>query len=261
MITAASASQNTKHGRDGVALEIVVQDVGGARAAVAAGADRLELCSELRVGGLTPSAGLVDMVLEAVAGRPCTVQALVRSRPGGYVYSDDEVELMSRDIRALKAQGVHGVVVGALSTKRTIDLFVLDRWMRAADGMPVTFHRALDVCVDPLGQLALLGDTGVGRVLTSGGAVRTIDGLAVLEAMVRERPIGIQVMAGGGVRLSDIGTLVRSGVDAVHLSAKAKSVDRHPAGPGGVVQDVDGTNADMVARAHQEITRALRVLR
>ena len=257
MIATSSACQNTKLRPDGVALEIVVQDVSGARAAMAAGADRLELCSELRVGGLTPSAGMVEMVLEAVAGRPGTVQVLVRSRPGGYVYSDEEVELMCRDIRALKAQGVHGVVVGALSSKRTVDLFAVERWMQAADGLPVTFHRALDVCIDPVKQLALLAGTGVGRVLTSGGAVRTIDGLALLELMVRERPAGIQVMAGGGVQLADIGTLVRSGVDAVHLSAKASRMDAHPASPGDVVQEVDGTNAGVVGRAQREIARAL----
>ncbi len=238
------------------ALEIVVQGAAGARAAMAAGADRLELCCDLGVGGLTPSAGTVDAVLEAVEGRPDTVHVLVRPRPGGYVYDNGEVESMCRDIRALKAQGVHGVVVGALSPARTIDLLALDRLVQAADGLTVTFHRAIDNSADPLGQLALLEGTGIARILTSGGAARTIDGLSVLEAMVRERPASIQVMAGGGVRIADIAGLVQAGVDAVHLSAKVTVMDANPAAPGGVVQEVDFTSPDLVARAEREIALA-----
>ena len=257
MTITETAGQRRGHATGVPALEIVVQDAAGARAALAAGADRLELCCDLGMGGLTPSAGTVDMVLEIAAGRPDTVHALIRSRPGGYVYGDDEVELMCRDIRSLKAQGVHGVVVGALTPGRAIDLFALERWIEAANGMHVTFHRALDACAEPLEQLALLEGTGVGRVLSSGGATRTIDGLSMLASMVKKGPAGIEVMAGGGVRLADVGGLVRAGVDAVHLSAKTTRVDLHPAGPGGVLQEVDGTSGDMVARVRQEISRAL----
>lgn len=258
-MTAAVAAAANRRGTAvtrGVALEIVVQDAAGARAALAGGADRLELCTGLRDGGLTPSIGTAEAVLEAVAGRPCTVQALIRSRPGGYVYSADEVDTMSRDIRALKAAGIHGVVVGALTPGRTIDVAALARWVQAADGMEVTFHRALDACLDPLGQLALLQGTGVGRVLTSGGAVRTAEGLHVLETMVQDGPTGIEVMAGGGVQLRDIPALVRIGVDAVHLSARVSQRDEHPAGPGGGAQELDSTCADLVARARLEITHA-----
>lgn len=257
MTTAETAGHKDGHATGGPALEIVVQDASGARAAMAAGADRLELCCDLGMGGLTPSAGTVEMALEIVAGRPDTVHALIRSRPGGYVYGDEEVELMCRDIRTLKAQGVHGVVVGALTPGRAVDLFALERLVQAADGLHVTFHRALDACADPLGQLALLEGTGVGRVLTSGGATRTIDGLPMLASMVKDGPAGIEVMAGGGVRLADVGALVRAGVDAVHLSAKATRVDLHPAGPGGLLQEVDDTHGEMVARVRQEISRAL----
>jgi len=233
-------------------LEIAVQDAAGARAAAAGGAARVELCTALRMGGLTPSQGTVEAVLES-AGRAGFVHALVRSRAGGYVYSAEEVDTMCREIRLLKAAGVHGVVVGALTAARTIDLAALEQWVEAADGLPVTFHRALDACADPLGQLDRLAGRGVGRVLTSGGAVRSIDGLAVLAAMASNGPDGVQIMAGGGVRIQDIGALVAAGVDAVHLSAREPFVDQHPAGPGGGAQELDATSLDLVGRARRAI--------
>lgn len=214
----------------------------------------MELCTALRMGGLTPSQGTVEAVLEAAGGRAGFVHALVRSRGGGYVYDADEVDTMCREIRHLKAAGVHGVVVGALTAERAIDLAALEQWLEAADGLPVTFHRALDACADPLGQLARLAGSGVGRVLTSGGAVRSIDGLSVLTDMVRHGPAGIQVMAGGGVRIQDIGALVNAGVDAVHLSARVPFVDAQPAGPGGGAQELDSTSAELVELAHRAVT-------
>ncbi|WP_434617551.1 copper homeostasis protein CutC [Arthrobacter sp. A5] len=234
-------------------LEIAVQDAAGARAAAAGGASRVELCTALRMGGLTPSDGIVEAVLAATGGAAGFVQALVRSRGGGYVYDADEVDTMCREIRHLKAAGAHGVVVGALTAERTIDLPALEQWVEAADGLPVTFHRALDACADPVGQLARLPGSGVSRVLTSGGAVRSIDGLAVLDAMVRQRPAGVEIMAGGGVRIQDIGALVRVGVDAVHLSARVPFVDQHPAGPGGGAQELDSTSVELVGRARRAL--------
>lgn len=234
-------------------LEIAVQDAAGSRAAVAGGASRVELCTALRLGGLTPSQGTVEAVLDASACRPGFVHALVRSRGGGYVYDADEVGTMCREIRQLKAAGVHGVVVGALTAGRTLDLAALEQWVEAADGLPVTFHRALDACADPLGELARLAGTGVGRVLTSGGAQRSVDGLALLEAMVQRKPANLEIMAGGGVRIQDIGALVAAGVDAVHLSARVPFVDRNPAGPGGGAQELDFTSVELVGRARRAV--------
>ncbi|ALE05024.1 hypothetical protein AL755_05195 [Arthrobacter sp. ERGS1:01] len=240
---------STKPVNDLAALEIAVQDAAGARAAVAGGASRVELCTALRTGGLTPSQGTVESVLAAADGRAGFVHALVRSRGGGYVYDAEEVDTMCREIRHLKAAGVGGVVVGALTANRSIDLGALEQWVEAADGLPVTFHRAIDACPDPLGQLARLAGSGVSRVLTSGGAVRSIDGLTVLEAMALHGPAGVEIMAGGGVRIQDLAALVSAGVDAVHLSARVPYLDVHPAGPGGGAQELDATSADLVELA------------
>lgn len=230
-------------------LEIAIQDAAGARAAIHGGANRIELCTALRLGGLTPSQGSVEAVLEQAPGRLDFVHALVRSRGGGYVYSGEEIATMSREIRHLKAVGVHGVVVGALTEQGDIDLAALEQWVEAADGLPVTFHRALDACADPLSQFLRLQGTGVGRVLTSGGAVRSIDGSRALAAMVNQGPAGLDIMAGGGVRIGDIPALVALGVGSVHLSARVPFDDPHPAGPGGGAQELDATSAGLVAEA------------
>lgn len=235
-------------------LEIAVQDAAGAGAAVAGGSTRVELCTALRLGGLTPSQGSVEAVLARVQGQPDFVHALVRSRGGGYVYSDDEIDTMAREIRHLKTAGVHGVVVGALTPQGSIDLAALARWVEAADGLPVTFHRALDASCDPVGQLQLLENTGVVRVLTSGGAVRSVDGLAILALMVKQGPPGVDIMAGGGVDIADIQALCAAGVDAIHLSARIPYIDEYPAGPGGGAQELDTTSKGLVGRAKLALT-------
>lgn len=207
-------------------LEIAVQDVSGALAAVAAGADRLELCSALAAtGGLTPSAGLLAAVVEAV---PVGVHVLVRPRPGGFVYADDEVEVQVRDVRAAVAAGAAGVVVGALDPGGGVDARALARLVGAAGGREVTFHRALDTVADPGPVLDTLVGLGVRRVLTSGGAARAADGTTRLAATVAHAAGRVEVMAGGGVRPDDAAALLALGVDAVHLSAS-----RHVAGDGG----------------------------
>lgn len=233
-----------------VDLEIAVQDVAGALAAATGGAARIELCTALRLGGLTPSQGVAEQTLEATEGRGAFVHALVRSRGGGFVYDSHEVATMEREIRALRRAGVHGIVVGALTPDARIDTEALSRWVDAAEGMTVTFHRAIDSCPDPLGELTTMAEAGVSRVLTSGGAARSIDGLAVLAAMSAQAPAGFEVMAGGGVRIEDLPALERVGVDAVHLSARAVVPGVGPLGPGGGSSDWDVTCLELVREAH-----------
>lgn len=231
-----------------IAVEIAVQDAAGARGALAAGATRLELCQALGVGGLTPSLGLLEAVLEAVD--PATVNVLVRPRAGGFVYSDDEIALVAADIRASVARGAGGVVVGALTAHGRADVSALARWRDAAGDAALVFHRAIDAAGDPLAVLEDLRAAGVARVLTSGGAARSIDGRETLAALA-EAAGGIEIMAGGGVGPADIGALVAAGVDAVHLSARAVAGAGGPgAGPGGGADDGhDVTDLDIVAAA------------
>ncbi|WP_154795951.1 copper homeostasis protein CutC [Occultella kanbiaonis] len=232
------------------ALEIAITGVQGARAARDGGADRVELCSALELGGLTPSLGLVD----AVAAVGIDLHVLVRPRPGGFVFTATEVEVMVRDLEHLVDAGVAGVVIGALTPDRGIDRHAVKSLVRAAEGREVTFHRALDVVADARRALAELADLGVRRVLTSGGATRAVDGLDVLAALTQTAAGRIEVMAGGSVDPEHIPLLLEAGVDAVHLSARVHRDDAGAAGPGGGAAVYSIADPEMIAHAAAALT-------
>lgn len=240
-----------------VALEIAVQDAVGARIAFDAGADRVELCQALSsTGGLTPSAGTIEAVLQA-AQTGARVAVLVRPRPGGFVYDADEIALVAADIREAVRRGAGGVVVGALTPAGRVDESAMRRWVDAAGGVDVVFHRAIDVISEPASIMDALAGLGERRVLTSGGAARSIDGVGVIEDIARGSRGRVEVMTGGGVRRQDIPRLVRAGADAVHLSARASSSDSAAAGPGGGLTGFDVTDAAIVASARAALDRAM----
>lgn len=215
---------------------------------MAAGADRVELCSALGVGGLTPSAGVLDRVCAEIGAE--RVNVLVRPRAGGFVYDDDEVDVVRRDIRAAVERGVGGVVVGALTRAGDLDRDTLRRWRDAAGETVVVFHRAIDASPVPDRVFDALLDEGVARVLTSGGASRSVDGLARLGEYVARAGTDLEVMAGGGVRPADIAALVAVGVPAVHLSARGRVSDGAPSGPGGGADEgYDVTDGAVVEEA------------
>jgi copper homeostasis protein len=228
------------------AVEIAVQDPAGARAAIAAGAARLELCQALDMGGITPSLAVLEGVLAAVD--PTVVNVLVRPRGGGFVYSPDEVALVAADIRACVERGAGGVVVGALTSSGALDVATLRRWQDAAGPATLVFHRAVDAAADPAAVFDALVAEGVDRVLTSGGASRSIDGLDTLAAFAA-RAGAVEVMAGGGVRPQDIPALFAAGVDAEHLSARSRAGIDAPSGPGGGAAGHDVTDPRIVAEA------------
>ncbi|WIB77751.1 copper homeostasis protein CutC [Curtobacterium sp. MCPF17_002] len=235
-----------------VSLEIAVTSPAGAMVARDGGADRVELCVGLELGGLTPSQALVEMTHET--GIPA--HALVRCRPGGFVHDRDEVELMEREVRTVLRSGAAGVVVGALRPDRTLDVEALRRFVDAARSVSataeVTLHRAIDHAVDPVAAAASLADLGFTRVLTSGAAPTALTGAATIARMV-EAAGPVQVMAGAGVIPADVPALVATGAAAVHLSAKRPAADSAHAGvPMGGADDGSAhfvTDAEVVAAA------------
>ncbi|MFG2682017.1 copper homeostasis protein CutC [Streptomyces sp. NPDC048392] len=249
-------------GTPGAALEIAVTSPAGARTARDRGADRVELCTALELGGLTPSAAAVEAA--AAVGLP--VQALVRCRPGDFVHDAEEVALMVAEVRSVVASGASGVVVGALTAEGFLDTDAVTRLADAAHdsarnhgrSVDVTLHRAVDQSADPVATAVLLPSLGITRVLTSGGAATAADGLATLTAMVAAAP-AVEVMAGGGVRVDGIPALVAAGVAAVHLSAKTRAEPRRggawtPLGVLGASAHQDThlvTDPEVVAAARQ----------
>src|SRR5689334_17374550 len=162
----------------GMILEVCVESVSGVAAAVAGGADRVELCSALELGGLTPSAALLA---HAVAtGLP--VHAMVRPRAGGFVPGPDELALMLDEIRRTAALGAAGVVVGALLPDGRLDEAALARMREAARDLAAVLHRAVDLTPDPVAATARAVALGYDKVLSSGGARTAVGGAAVLRA-------------------------------------------------------------------------------
>lgn len=222
------------------ALEIAVTSVEGARAARTGGATRVELCSALEIGGVTPSQGLVEAVLDEVGGTEADdgwqgVHVLVRPRPGGFSYSSEERDLLGREVDMILEAGADGIVIGALTPHGELDVELVRRLAEkaAAYEATVTFHRAVDLSADPVAAVRALSGV-VDRVLTSGGAPTAAAGAAIIAEMVAVAGPG--VLAGGGVGLDAIGTLAALGVEGVHLSAKRRVV---PAGPRLALGDAD----------------------
>jgi copper homeostasis protein len=200
-----------------VDFELAVQDLHGLTVAARLGVDRIELCSALPVGGITPSLGLVEAAV-AMPGMP-PVHVLVRPRLGGFDYSPDEVALIVRDVRHALAAGAAGVVVGGVSSGR-VDHDLVRRALDAAGPAAVTFHRAFDTLPDPVAAVGTLASLGVRRILTSAGAASVADALPALADLVTAAGDRIEIMAGGGVRPHDVEKIVRTGVPAIHASAK-----------------------------------------
>jgi len=204
-------------------LEIAVVSAAGAGIAASEGADRIELCSSLELGGITPSQGLMEASLEHVDGR-LEIHPLIRCRPGDFRYSASDVDTMVHEIRHLLAQGAHGVVVGALTGSGELDVHTLQRLADAArdanQDAQLTFHRAIDQSIDPLAAVEQLLDLGFTRVLTSGHHATAGAGLPTLASMAERAGADLQIMAGGGLALEDIPAMHKAGLSAVHLSAK-----------------------------------------
>lgn len=200
-----------------IRLEICVDAPESCAAATAA--DRVELCSALPLGGLTPSAGL----LAAARDLGLEVHAMIRPRPGHFQLSQADMAACLADIAAMRAGGAAGVVIGASRPDGTLDLDALARLRDAAAGLEVTLHRVIDCTPDPVAATGQAAELGLTRILTSGGAPRVSAGLPTIAAMIAESGGRIQVMAGGGLTLADIPELCTVGAHAVHASCTSES--------------------------------------
>jgi len=201
---------------DHIVVEVAVDSLAAAEVAVAAGADRLELCQAQELGGLTPSPGLIAAVRARVR---LPVFIMIRPRAGEFVFSPAEIEVMAQDVRAAADGGADGIVVAALSADGSVNLDAMRRLVRSAGELPVTFHRAFDHGSQPIKALDHLAELRVARVLTAGGAVTALAGAAAIARYVKRAPSGLTVIAGGGITGEHVVELIRrTGVTEVHLS-------------------------------------------
>lgn len=202
-----------------VEIEICLEEVDIAILADQSGAKRIELCSALDLGGLTPSFGLIQT---CVAHCDLDVFVMIRPRGGDFVYSPEELTVMEQDLVAAKNAGAHGVVFGCLTEKNELDLAANRTLIKKAKelGLGTTFHRAFDFCSQPEKSLLNLIDIGFDRLLTSGQKPRAIDGIDLIKKLVVLAEDRIQVMAGSGVNPENASILSASGIQAIHFTAR-----------------------------------------
>ena len=199
-------------------LECCVDSVESACNAVQGGADRLELCSGLVIGGITPTLSLYEQIR---LHTDLPIHTLIRPRFGDFLYSPEELSVMEREIRSFRRAGAQGVVIGCLTADGALDLEAMKRLLNAADGMSVTLHRAFDMCRDPFEALDQAKELGIRTILTSGQADVCIHAIPLLSRLCGQAGDSLTILAGAGsneeaVRL----LLVHTPLTAFHMSGK-----------------------------------------
>jgi copper homeostasis protein len=197
-----------------VLVEAAVETIDAAVAAERAGADRIELCERLDLGGTTPARSLVEAVLRHVK---IPVHVMVRPRGGGFDYTEDEISLMTKDISLIISLQPSGIVTGVVREDGETHMLHLMRLMRAAQGFPMTFHRAFDSLVRPFEALEELIEAGVKRILTSGSGLSAVAGAPTIRTLVTRARNRIGIIAAGGVRAHNVREVIDcTGVREVH---------------------------------------------
>lgn len=213
-------------------LEICAGDIASVYAAAAGGADRVELCGALALGGLTPSAGFIR---EARKVNGPALNILIRPREGDFIYSEEETECMLHDVKTAKELGADGVVIGALTPDGKIDKRVCGMLADAACGVSITFHRAFDMVKDPFEALEDIIELGCDRILTSGLAASAEAGMPLLAELKKKAAGRISIMAGGGINPENVARILEApAADEVHASARSLVLSASRYRPAGI---------------------------
>ncbi|MAM20229.1 MAG: copper homeostasis protein CutC [Christiangramia sp.] len=196
-------------------IEICCGNLESAINAEAAGADRIELCAELAVGGITPSYGLIAEVVNQIS---IPVYVLIRPRSGDFTYSDAEFEAMKKDIQICEKLGCSGIVSGILLENSEIDIPRTEELIQASKPLAFTFHRAFDWVPDPLQSLQHLEKMGANRVLTSGQQPKASQGLNLLKEL-KNSAEKITILPGAGITAENAGLFKNAGFNEIHSTA------------------------------------------
>lgn len=199
-------------------LECATDSVESALAAASGGADRLELCANLIIGGTTPTMALFD---EVRSHSEIPLYILIRPRFGDFLYTDYEANVICREIEMFQKAGAEGVVIGSLNKDGSLNVEHMKRFIDAAKDMSITLHRAFDMCADPFATLEQAKELGVNTILTSGQAPSSLEGIDLYEKLLKKANGEITILAGGGINASTIEKLLeRTSLTAFHMSGK-----------------------------------------
>jgi len=212
-------------------IEIATSDFITTKAAVAGGADRIELCANLAEGGTTPSYGMIQQCREAFT---VSLFPIIRPRGGDFLYTEEEFAIMQHDIKVCKELRCDGIVTGILQRDGDVDIKRMTRLIELAHPMPVTFHRAFDRCSNPFEVLEELIQMGCERILTSGQKPTAPEGVELIAELNRMAGHRIHIMPGSGVRADNIRMLAeKTGCNEFHSSLRGKVKSKmefiHPA--------------------------------
>lgn len=214
---------NTGHSVRSLVFEVCANSLQSAINAQIGGANRIELCEYLEVGGISPAEILIREAKELLH---LPIHVLVRPREGNFVYDDDEFAFMKEEIVRCKQIAVAGVVFGILNHNLTIHEARCGELIKLARPLAVTFHRAFDVVANPFRALDVLIKLGFDRVLTSGQEKDALKGSTLIHQLQQQAKGNIAVMAGGGITEENIGEIVRkTGAHEFHFSARKLTVD------------------------------------
>lgn len=201
-------------------VEVVCTNIESVYNAKNAGADRIELCSALSVGGLTPSIAFIEAAKKYFEG---DVFVLIRPREGNFVYSNDEFEIMLKDIAMAKKAGATGIVSGVLFSSNKIDVERTKKIVEATFPLPFTFHRAFDCVADPIAALEILKSIQVKRILTSGQKTTAMEGKELLKKLNHLAADEIIILAGSGITpVNALEIVNETHVKEIHFSATLK---------------------------------------
>lgn len=237
-------------------IEVCANSFDSAVEALKGGAQRVELCQDLKNGGTTPSAATIQLATERLKKEGLDVFVLIRPRPGHFCYSDLEFEVMKREILFCKKNNVDGVVIGLLTAENKIDLRKTAALVKLAKPMQVTFHRAFDYVTDPFEALEQIIDLGIQRILTSGQKATALQGSTLIQQFVEKANGRIVIMPGSGINANNIVELVKhTNAKEFHLSAKklVSDLDKN--------NDVENLENDYFLTDREEVKKVLAALK
>lgn len=242
-------------------LEVAVDSLASARAALAGGADRLELCGALAVGGLTPYAELLKQVR---AESDINIRCLMRPRGGDFLYAKEEILMMAAQIENLRKLGADGFVIGCLTPDGDLDVKAMEPMLKAAEGAGLTLHRCIDVSRDPCKTYMDAKALGFDTVLTSGAAGSSLLGMETIGKLLqlRDTQQGPEVLIGGGVKANVISAFKERfpQARAFHMSGKANIESGMRFRREGVPMGIPGLDEWHIQQTDESNIRAARIV-
>ncbi|MFY7672427.1 copper homeostasis protein CutC [Tenacibaculum sp. MEBiC06402] len=226
-------------------LEICANSYQSALNAEQAGAHRIELCSELNSGGITPSYGLIQKVISELS---IETFVLIRPRSGNFVYSEAEFDIMKQDIIKCKSLGVNGIVSGVLMQDNTIDVERTKELISIAYPLPFAFHRAFDLVKNPIEGIQQLIELKVDRILTSGQQNKALEGITLLQKLNQQFGNQIIILPGSGINSKNVTDFKKAGFSEVHASASI------------IIQESTALNFDEIPQTVSDLKEIKRIL-